>query len=61
VREKLERDIISYAIYCSIPYLSHILVRIFLPFGLPNLIFGGISKDTKKPTDPQCFKYESVG
>ena len=28
-------------------YLSHILVKVFPPFGLQNLICGGIPKDTK--------------
>ena len=33
----------------------------FLPFWLPNLIYRGIPKDTKKPTNSQSFKYELVG
>ena len=33
--------------FWNILYLSHILVWIFPPFGLPDLIFGGIPKDTK--------------
>ncbi|WP_418826498.1 transposase, partial [Phocaeicola sp.] len=33
----------------------------FPPFWLPNLIFGGIPKDTKKPANSQHFVYESVG
>ncbi|RGR89154.1 hypothetical protein DWY20_14275 [Phocaeicola coprocola] len=45
----------------NILYLSHILVWIFPPFGLPNLIFGGIPKDTKKPTNLQNIMYELVG
>ncbi len=42
-------------------YLRHILVWIFSPFWLLNLIFGGIPKGTKKLTNSQCFKYELVG
>mgnify|MGYP004657019473 CR=1 FL=1 len=42
-------------------YLSHILVKVFPPFGLQNLICGGIPKDTKKPTNSQYFVYELVG
>ena len=45
----------------NILYLSHIFVGIFPPFWLPNLIFGGISKDTKKPTNSQYIVYELVG
>ena len=33
----------------------------FPPFWLPNLICGGIPKDTKKPTNSQHFMYELVG
>ncbi len=47
--------------FTEYPYLSHILVGVFPPFWLPNLIFGGIPKDTKKPTNSQCFVYELVG
>ena len=45
----------------NILYLSHILVGEFPPFWLPNLIFGGIPKDTKKPTNSKGFVYELVG
>ncbi len=45
----------------NILYLSHILVGEFPPFWLPNLIFGGIPKDTKKLTNSQYFMYELVG
>ena len=45
----------------NILYISHIFVRGFLPFWLSNLIFGGIPKDTKKPSDSQRFVYELVG
>ena len=41
--------------------LRHILVGVFPPFWLPNLICGGIPKDTKKPTNSQYFVYELVG
>ena len=58
--------------FTEYPYLSHILVGVFPPFWLPNLIFGGtfwlpnlifggIPKDTKKPTNSQYFVYELVG
>jgi hypothetical protein len=42
-------------------YLRHILVWIFPPFWPSNLVFWGIPKDTKKPTNLQCFVYELVG
>ena len=45
----------------NILYLHHILVWIFPPFWPSNLIFGGIPKDTKKPTNSQYFVYELVG
>ena len=45
----------------NILYLSHILVWEFPPFWLPNLKFGEMPKDTKKPTNSQCFMYELVG
>ena len=45
----------------NILYLSHIFFGVFPPFWLPNLIFGGISKDTKKPTNSQYIVYELVG
>ena len=38
-----------------------LLVWIFPPFWPSNLIFGGIPKDTKKPTNSQYFVYELVG
>ena len=45
----------------NILYLSHIFVGEFPPFWIPNLICGGIPKDTKKPTNSQHFVYELVG
>ena len=40
---------------------SHILIGVFPPFWLPNLNFGGIPKDTKKPANSQHFVHELVG
>ena len=37
----------------NILYLNHILVGEFPLFGLANLIFGGVPKDTEKPTNSQ--------
>ena len=51
----------SWVNFRNILYLSHILVGEFPPFWLPNLICGGIPKDTKKPTNSQHFVYELVG
>ena len=45
----------------NILYLSHIFVGEIPPFWPSNLIFGGIPKDTKKPTNLQYFVYELVG
>ena len=45
----------------NILYLSHIFIGGFPPFWPSNLIFGGILKDTKKPTNPRHFVYELVG
>ena len=45
----------------NILYLSHIFVGEFPPFWIPNLICGGIPKDTKKPANSQYFVYELVG
>ena len=45
----------------NILYLSHIFIGGFPPFWPSNLIFGGIPKDTKKPTNSQHFVYELVG
>ena len=45
----------------NILYLSHIFIGGFPPFWPSNLIFGGIPKDTKKPTNLQHFVYELVG
>jgi hypothetical protein len=47
-------------------FMSHYATEVckcpvFPPFWLPNLIFGGISKDTKKPTNSQYIVYELVG
>ncbi len=51
----------SWGNFQNILYLRHILVGEFSPFGLPNLICGGIPKNTKKPTNSQYFVYELVG
>ena len=45
----------------NISYFCHILVGVFPPFWPSNLVFGGIPKDTKKPTNSQYFVYELVG
>ena len=47
--------------FWNILYFCHIFVGKFPPFWLPNLICGGIPKDTKKPTNSQHFMYELVG
>lgn len=39
--------------FWNLLYLRHILVGIFPPFWQSNRIFGGISKDTKKPINSQ--------
>ena len=51
----------SWVNFRNILYLSHILVGEIPPFWLPNLICGGIPKDTKKATNSQHFVYELVG